>query len=129
VPKPAPAPEQGEPQDIRKLLEAMGHRIYEHKDACFLGEYRSGAEFRSVVTRHFSPAPTLPDVEAMAQAKATHRVSEGILLSEDPAPPEVLEAIRARSGLKAYHRQQFIGLLADFKPYLQRLDEEYSASE
>jgi len=129
TPPPAPVrPVDRAPGDIRKLLEAMGHRIYDHKENCFLGEYRSGAEFRHVITRHFSPAPTLLDVERMGQAVAKYCVDEGILLSEEPMQADVLAEARTH-GLKAYHRPEFVDRLANFQPYLERLEVEYRASE
>src|SRR6266852_1982492 len=64
----------------------------------------------------------------MAQAVAKCHVKEGILLSEQPIPADVLAEARGH-GLKAYPRPQFVDRLANFDPYLKRLEEEYAASE
>jgi len=133
APTPAPAPlPDAEVQDARGLLEAMGQRILDERraGACvyFLAEYKAGAQMRRALTCYTAHAPRPAELEALYQATRTYEVNDGILLARDPIPDDTATAARTR-GLQAYSREEFIGHLANFRPYLDNLRAEYEQSE
>jgi len=111
--------------DAVSLLEAMGHRILDRSEAggglYFLSEYKAGAQIRRVVTRY------LPRAARAADLDAVRGTEEGILLTPGPIADDVAQAARA-CGVQAYGRDEFINNLADFKPYLSKLQAEYEGA-
>jgi hypothetical protein len=111
-------------EDAKNLLEAMGHRILsvtEAGDSLYFGsEYKAGAQVRTVVTCYSRTA----EIEDLA---AVRGAEERILLTVGAIPEDVEQAARA-CGVQAYGREEFIGLLADFKPYLEKLRKEYEGA-
>jgi formylglycine-generating enzyme required for sulfatase activity len=134
-PPPPPAAAEAVPaadvDDIASLLEAMGQRILDRRPADggyhFLSEYKAGAQIRRALTCYGTHAARPADLERLRQATRGNEIDDGILLTADPMAPEVAAAARA-GGMQAYGREEFIGNLADFKPYLAKLQAEYQAS-
>ena len=120
-----PVPE-AEALDTRGLLEAMGHRIVKQEPlgdcVYFLGEYKAGAQIRRALTCYVPRAPRLEDLKTLYDAE------EGILLAREPIPEEIAQAARAR-GIQAYGREEFVGHLANFQPYLAKLGADYEGSK
>ena len=123
----ATVPEE-EARDIRGLLEAMGHRILDEKAAngCiyFLGDFKSGPQIKSVLTCYSNHVPRAAELEALHQSMQTYRMDECILLTRENPPAEIASAARAL-GIGTYTREEFIGRLADFRPYREKLRADY----
>jgi hypothetical protein len=113
--------------DPRRLLEAMGQTIHDAKEQYLLGEYRAGAETRTVATRFLVTTPAVADVERLHQAIATYGMKEGMLLCGGALPGEIA-VLAQQKGLQAYTVSEFIARLADFRGYLARLRKEYEES-
>jgi len=111
--------------DVASLLEAMGHRILDRSESggslYFLSEYKAGAQIRRVVTRYLPRAARAADLDAVRGAE------DRILLTPGRMPDDVAQAARA-CGVQAYGRDEFINNLADFKPYLKKLQSEYEGA-
>jgi formylglycine-generating enzyme required for sulfatase activity len=118
-------------EDIANLLEAMGQRILNRHPADggyhFLSEYKAGAQIRRVLTCYSTQAARPANLERLRQVTRANGVEDGILLTAPPITPEVAVSARA-SNLQAYGRDEFIDNLADFRPYLAKLQAEYEAS-
>ncbi len=119
-----------EAADIRTLLEAMGHRILDEQAkggrVYYLAEYKSGPQIRTVLTCYSSEVLRAAELESLHQARATYCVDECILLTRAAPPADVAAAAR-NCGISVYSRDEFVGRLADFRPYLGKLQREYEA--
>jgi len=126
---PAPIPTE----DVRGLLEAMGYRITDTKsigsDLYFLCDAKWGAEIRQEVVHFVDGQPQPSAVAALNDAVTSHDAARGILLTQQPLPDSLCNLIRQREHIQRYTLDEFTDSLADFRPYLERLIQEYEASE
>ncbi|MFN7992502.1 MAG: SUMF1/EgtB/PvdO family nonheme iron enzyme [Bryobacteraceae bacterium] len=131
APRPAALVPEAEAEDIAGLLEAMGQRILDQRPACgahlFLSEYKAGAEIRRVITSYSTQPARTVDLESLRQAMRTYNVDDGIFLSPECLPADLVQQARA-CGLQAYGRDEFVTKLASFEPYLRKVRQDYEAS-
>lgn len=133
-PKPTPPPTTDPAaDDTAALLEAMGLRILDRQPTAdahhFLGEYKAGPQIRRTLTC-FLNRPARPiDLERLRQTtRAAERPTDAILLTAPPMPAELAKAAQ-EMGIQAYGREDFINNLADFQPYLAKLQADYAATD
>ena len=127
------APTPPEVEDVRGLLEAMGYRITDTQalgtDLYFLCDVKWGAEIRQEVVHFVSTEPTAGDIAALNDAVISHGAARGTLLARRPLPVALFDLVRQRERIQCYTLDKFTNQLADFRPYLERLIQEYEASE
>jgi len=127
------APVPSETEDVRGLLEAMGYRITDAKvvgaDLYFLCDAKWGAEIRQEVVHFVGQEPTASDIAALNDAVVSHDAARGTLLTRHPLPVALCDLARQRERIQCYTLDEFTDRLADFRPYLERLIQEYEASE
>lgn len=119
--------------DVRDLLLAMGYRISDQQssegDTCFLCEYKGALGIRKALVIYARSVVRRSDVERVYQALTAYNVPEGIVLTRMAIDPELVELAQSKGNIQCLTLAQFTGLLADFRPYLQRLIEKHEASE
>jgi len=120
-------------EDVRGLLEAMGYRIIDTKaigsDLYFLCDAKWGAEIRQEVMHFVGGQPQPSAIAALNDAVTSHDAARGILLTRQPLPDSLYNLARQRERIQCYTLDEFTDRLADFCPYLERLIQEYEASE
>lgn len=122
-----------EVEDIRGLLEAMGYRIVDSRavgaDLYFLCNVKWGVEICQEVV-HFVGAELTPsDIAALNDAVLSHDAARGVLLTREPLSDALCQLADRRERIRCYTLGAFIDSLADFRPYLERMIQEYEASE
>jgi len=120
-------------EDVRGLLEAMGYRITDTKaigsDLYFLCDAKWGAEIRQEVVHFVGGQPQPSAIAALNDAVTSHGAARGTLLTRQPIPAALRDLARQRERIQCYTLDEFTDRLADFRPYLERLIQEYEASE
>ncbi len=118
---------------VRGLLEAMGYRINDAGsigvDLYFLCDIKSGAKIFQELIHFVDREPTVDDIVQLDEALVRHNAKEGILLIKESLPVAVHDLAQDYSCIKCYTLNEFIDLLADFRPYLQRMIENHEAGE
>jgi WD40 repeat protein len=133
VQKVAPSPSADIELRVRGLLEAMGYRINDAGstgvDLYFLCDIKSGAKISHEVVHFVDREPTDDDIIQLDEALIRHNAKEGILLVRESLPASVRDLVHEYNRIQCYTLNEFIDLLADFRPYLQRMIENHEEGE
>lgn len=123
-----------DPDDVKDLVEAMGYRILDIRvdgnDRYFFCELKVGMRIRRDLIHFVNGSPSPATVSLLNEAVIRNKdVGQGILLTRRPLPEVLRALIRDCKCLECYTLEEFTNQLADFKPYLQCMIEDYEASD
>jgi len=125
--------EAGVDADVRDLLLAMGYRISDQQSSkgntYFLCECKGALGIRKALVIYARKVVQRSDVERLYQALTAYKVPEGIVLTRTAIDPELVEMAQSKGNIQCLTLARFTDLLADFRPYLERLIAKHEASE
>lgn len=117
---------------ISGLLEAAGYCIIDTREAganlYFWCKSQQGSE---VVVHFVSDKPLARDITALNDTVSSSEMKRlGILLTRHSLPKKLYDlALQRSKNIRCYTLEEFIDLLVDPRPYLQRLIQEYETSD
>lgn len=125
-------PSRSQFDDIEELLQAMGYHVNSiqrmGKDLYFFCFTKLGANVHEEIISFMDRGLTTDDIAKLNDVVISHNAEDGILLTREHLPAPLQNFAQQLKHICCYTLDEFIGQLADFRPYLQRLVENHEAS-